>query len=265
MTFNLLSSHGAIMLIAYFFAGIVDAISGGGGLILVPAALACGISGNFYAGTNQVSMLLGTGTALTKYAKEGQINWKCALWAVPFVLIGGFFGSKLNLYIAATAPNLMKIVMIALVPIIAVIVFLKKDFGKENHVDELSNARLIASSAIIGLVIGAYQTLYGVGAGTFYLLAFCALEKLDLTEASGCFKATVLAGNLVGTITYALAGSVIWNLGIAAAIVNILGSYLGASIAIKRGSKIIRPLLLVIMVLLIIKVAYDLLSAYGLF
>jgi uncharacterized membrane protein YfcA len=104
-----------------------------------------------------------------------------------------------------------------------------------------------------------------VGAGTFYLLAFCALEKLDLTEASGCFKATVLAGNLVGTITYALAGSVIWNLGIAAAIVNILGSYLGASIAIKRGSKIIRPLLLVIMVLLIIKVAYDLLSAYGLF
>ena len=250
MEFSVLSVQGAILAVTFFFCGIIDAVCGGGGLLSMPMFMAVGFPAHMVTGTNQCSIFFGGATSLARYMKGGHIHWPTAWLAGPLAIVGAFLGARLNLIMPE---RILEIIMIVLLPVVTLIILLKPTFGAENRVAELTRNRHLLSSLFIGLVIGAYQGFYGAGSGTFFMLGFAILCRLDLTTASGNTKYVAFCANLASAATFALSGAVVWPAVVLATVTNVAGSYLGAGIAMKSGAKVIRPMFLFVLALLFIR------------
>ena len=254
MNIELISIQGVACCLAFFFAGIIDSITGGGGLITIPVMLATGVPVHYITGTNQCSSWLGTVVAAYKYVRSGNIHLRSAIFTLPFAIIGSYAGARLNLMVP---DYYLKIFMLATVPIIAVFLLANKRLGEDEQVDEKSTLYVAVWSAIIGIVLGGYQGFYGPGAGMFFMLAYAALLKLKLVKATGNTRFVIAVASITSVFTYAASNAVILNLAIAATVLNIAGSYLGAALAIKNGARIIRPIMFCVIALLIVKLIVD--------
>ncbi len=255
---DLISVQGALCCLAFFFAGIVDSICGGGGLITIPTMLAVGIPVHYITGTNQCSAWVGSGVAAFEYAKSGNIHWRSAAITIPFAVAGAYLGARLNLMVP---DHYLKIFMLVSVPVIAAFVFANKNLGEEDHIEEKSSYSIAAWSAAIGLLLGGYQGFYGPGGGLFFMLAYAVFLKLNLVRATGNTRLVVAVASTTSVLTYAASGTVIWKLAIAATVFNIAGSYLGAWLAIRNGVKVIRPVMLIVVAMLMIKLAVDMIGS----
>ena len=246
--------------LVYLCAGIVDAVCGGGGLFTVPALMSVGLAPHMVVGTNQCSLILGNITSIYKYARSGNINYRIALMALPFTLVGAVIGAKLNLIMSERQ---LQIVMIVLIPILAVFSFFKRDIGNEDHSDELPARKLFISTALIGLVVSAYHAFYGPASGLFFLLLFCAVTKLDVLKSNGVTKIILFVACLTSGATYALSGNVYWPAVFLDSITYIIGNYIGSTLAIHKGAKIVKPAFYVMLVFLFIKLILDFYATRG--
>lgn len=254
MEFALISWQCGVISAAYFVAGIIDAVCGGGGLITVPALMLIGIPVHYVTGTNQCLTIPGNIVTLVKFTKSGNVHFRSGIIAAVTAILGGIVGAKLNILIPE---KYLQFVMIALIPIVALTVFFKKDFGENDFSESLSMPKLVAYSCVVGFAGGAYQGFFGVGSGIFYILIFTTLIKLNLVRASGTTKLASFFAALSASITYAFSGLVIWRITILGMLLYSLGSWLGANLALKNGSKIIRPLILGVIALLFVKLIID--------
>lgn len=247
MDFTLFSLSGALLCGTFFLAGVIDAVCGGGGLLTLPMFSLIHFPAHMIFGTNQCSIIVGSGTSLARFARQKHIHWPTALLTVPFAVIGSQLGAQLNMLVPDA---ILEALLAVLLPVVAITVLTKRTFGTENHVVELSSGRRYTSAVFIGLGLGMYQGFYGAGAGTFYLLAFAMLMRLDLTTASGNTKVVAFVAVVTASVTYALSGQVNWTAAGAATVFNTIGSYVGAGLAMKRGAKFIRPMFLGVLALL---------------
>lgn len=240
-----------------FLGGFVDSVAGGGGLITLPAYLMAGLPAHLAMGTNKVVNACGTSTASFRYFKGGKIELRPALIAAAGALLGASIGSKIALLIDE---GLLKMCMLVALPVIAVILMLKKDFGQTLPEERpaITKRREAVASALIGLVIGCYDGLIGPGTGTFMIMAFSMALSMDLLTASGCSKVANLASNIGSAVLFALNGKVYWQLALAAAVCNVLGALLGARYAMRGGSKKVRSMIFVVLGMLFVKMLYDL-------
>lgn len=254
MEFALFSLPGLLLCGTFFFAGIIDAVCGGGGLLTLPMFMATGFPVHMITGTNQCSIFFGGATSLVRFAKSGHVHWPTALMTIPFAMIGATLGARLNMMIPE---SYLEIIMMLLVPVVAVVLLLKRDFGSENHASSLSTRQCICSALATGLIIGAYQGFYGAGAGTFFMLAFAVLMKLDLTTASGNTKVVSFCSVTTASLSYVFNGMVYWPVVIAATVFNVVGSYVGAGLAMHKGARFIRPMFFMVLALLFIRLIFT--------
>ena len=257
MTFSLFSLRGLAIVAAFFLAGIIDSICGGGGLVTIPVMMLTGMPVHLIPGTNQCSTTLGNIVSVAKYARERIIRYEVAIPAIPFAILGAFFGSRLNMVLSE---RVLQYVMMGLIPVMAVLMLVKRDFGTESALRSLSRTQVFLRAALTGLVVGTYQGFYGPGAGMLFLMAFTLLLRMGLLEATGTVRLVGMCASLSATITYAVGGQVAWQLAGACMVVNILGSYLGSLLAIKNGARLIRPLMLVVLLLLAANILSSLLG-----
>ena len=117
--------------------------------------------------------------------------------------------------------------------------------------------RNILLALITGMTIGLYDSLYGPGCGTIALLLFTLLFHYDVRTSSGNAKTVLIVSNYTALISYILSGNVPYLIAVPCAISNVLGNYLGAGFAIKKGAKIIRPLMICVVAALIIKLLFG--------
>lgn len=254
MNLSVFSPQGAMMCAAFFFAGIIDAVCGGGGLLTLPAFIAVGFPVHLVTGTNQCTIIAGSATSLIRFVHGKCVHWPTALPTVIPTMIGAFLGAKLNMLLPDAV---LERVMLVLVPVVAVLLLLKRNFGAENHVDTLNMRQRMLRCLATGLLIGAYQGFYGAGSGTFFMLAFAVLLRLDLTTASGNTKVVAFVSALTSTLTYAFSGMVVWSFVLAAMVTNVLGSYIGAELAMKEGAKFIRPMFFGVLALLFARLSIQ--------
>ncbi|MBQ7785181.1 MAG: TSUP family transporter [Clostridia bacterium] len=250
MDFQVLSIQGAILSLTYFFCGVIDAVCGGGGLLSMPMLMAIGFPAHTVTGTNQCSIFFGGATSLARYMRGGHIHWPTALVTGPLAILGAFLGARLNLIMPE---RILEIIMLVLLPAVTLVILLKPAFGVHNRVDTLTDGRKALAALVIGLVIGGYQGFYGAGSGTFFMLGFAILCRLDLTTASGNTKFVAFCANLSSAATFAFSGAVIWPAVVLATAFNVMGSYLGAGLAMKKGAKLIRPMFLFVLALLFVR------------
>ena len=240
-----------------FLGGFVDSVAGGGGLITLPTYFLAGIPTHIAAGTNKVVNGIGTATAAAGYLKNGKVDLSAALPAALGALAGSAAGARLALLLSDA---LLKGLMLVALPLVAVFLVVRKDFGMERPAAPVPRRRALVLSLLIGLLIGGYDGLVGPGTGTFLIMAFTALLHLDLLSASGCAKVGNLASNIAAAAVYLLSGNVLWSVVVPAAVCNALGGWCGAKYAIRGGSRRVRGMIFLVLGLLFAKMLWELMA-----
>ena len=243
----------ALICFGVFCASFMDAIGGGGGIISLPSYLLAGIPVHFALGTNKLSSCIGTVASTLRYIKNGYVDWLLAIPSILLALLGAHFGTRLQLTVEE---QYLKFMLLAVLPIIAFILLKKKELPEQRgKINEWLRRTIVWG---FSLIIGTYDGFYGPGTGTFLLLAFCYLAKVDVRTASGNVKLVNLASNVGALATSLSAGKVLLPIGLLAAVFSTAGQYLGAGLALKNGSKIVRPVILIVLILLTGKVLLEL-------
>ena len=236
-----------------FCASFMDAIGGGGGIISVPSYLLAGIPAHLALGTNKLSSCIGTVASTVRYVANGYADWGLGIPSIALALVGAHLGTRLQLMMDE---QFLKILLLFVLPVIAVVILKQKQLPEQRaEMNEWARRAIVWSAS---LVIGAYDGFYGPGTGTFLLLVFCYLAKVDVRTASGNVKLVNLASNVGALATSLVAGKVLIPLGLVSAVFATAGQYLGAGLALKNGSKIVRPVILVVLTLLAGKVLLEL-------
>ena len=233
-----------------FLAGFVDAIGGGGGLISLPAYLIAGLPTHQAIATNKLSATCGTALTAARFAARGLIHWRMALPGMAAAVVGAWCGAHLSLMVDSAV--LTKALYVVL-PLTAVLV-LRKDTFKERAEAAPQTCRTAIIAAAASLIIGVYDGFYGPGTGTFLIIAFSLLAKMDVYTANGQCKAINLTTNVTSLIVFLRSGQTLIILGLAAAVCNMAGGWLGSGLALKAGAKITRPIILLVLFLLLLKV-----------
>jgi uncharacterized protein len=240
----------AFLMAAALVAGCIDAMAGGGGLIALPALLAAGVPPVPAVATNKLQSSLGTFGACIAYARAGHMDLKAFRWPIIAAFIGSVGGAWLIQRVSpAILAGLMPALLIALA---AYFTFSPKVSEMDRH----SRVGIVALSLLIG-GIGFYDGFFGPGAGAFYTTIFVALGGLGLVRATAQTKAANFASNIAGLMTMIAGGHVIWVAGLAMAVGSITGGQIGSHLAMRFGSKLIRPLLIVMSLGLTAKMLLD--------
>jgi len=239
-----------------FASGFIDSIAGGGGLISLPAYNVAGLAPHFALGTNKFSSCIGTFFSTMRFVRNKSYDLTSAIPSVIFALIGSAIGTKIAIYLDAIV---LQYVLIAGVPVIAVIVFKRKNLSNITP-KQYSKTKIIVLSSIIGFVIGGYDGFFGPGTGTFLILAYTSVLGFDLLTSMGNAKLVNLTSNLASLVVFLIEGKILFAVGIPAALCAIAGHHIGSGLAIKNGQKIVRPILILVLTLLMIKLLWDLFS-----
>ncbi len=242
-----------IVLVGVFLASFTDGVAGGGGIISVPTYFLAGLPVHLALGTNKLSSSIGTAVSAARFIRGGYVDWKLAVPSVALALYGAHLGTRLQL---ALDEAYLKWLLLIVLPIVAVVVLRQKKLPEEAG--EVPPGRRTAIVLAASFVVGAYDGFYGPGTGTFLVLIYCGLAKMDLRTASGNVKLVNLASNIGALATSLMSGKVFLVLGLIGALASVAGHYIGSGLAIKNGSKIVRPVILGVLILLAIKVITEL-------
>jgi len=234
-----------------FLGGFVDSIAGGGGLISLPAYILTGMPIHMALGSNKFSSFFGTAISTFNFLRGKKVYVRAIPISVAFALAGSASGAYVALLVD---DEILRRILIVVVPIVAVFVLIKKDFGKEDRSHTLKTHVILLGSGAAALFIGFYDGFFGPGTGTFLILIFSVFLRFDLVTANGNAKIINLSSNMGSLITFILNGQVVWQLAVIAAAFGIAGNFLGSSLAIKIGSKIIKVVLIVVLAILLISI-----------
>ncbi|WP_448375055.1 TSUP family transporter [Fervidobacterium sp.] len=256
---NLSVVNQLILYTLVFLAGFVDSIAGGGGLISLPAYLFIGIPSHNALATNKLSSTIGTVFSTFRYAKGRAIIYSVGIPSVIGSLVGSHLGARLALVIS---DSVLKIILAILIPIAAVFVFMTnpRNSRKDSNFaikDEVSKRRVLFISGLIGLVIGAYDGFFGPGTGTFLIILYVSILSMNHVNASGTAKIVNLASNIGALLTFIAGGKVLYSIGLPAALFGIAGNWIGSGLALKKGARVIKPVMLGVLALLFAKIVID--------
>ena len=241
------------------FAGFVDAVAGGGGLVQLPALL-IGISDKpipLILGTNKVPSIFGTSSAAISYFKKVKPD----LRLTSYMAIPAFIGSASGARLAASFPKeVFRPLIVFLLVGVALYIWKKPELGLNEKLRFTPKQRHLIVSAL-GLTIGFYDGIFGPGTGTFLVFLLVGLVGYAFLKASATAKLVNIATNLGAIISFQITGHIWWRLGLVLAIANVTGAIIGSRLAIRGGSPLVRKVFLLVTTILIAKVGYDWLAS----
>ncbi|GIL35958.1 TSUP family transporter [Phycicoccus jejuensis] len=246
----------ALLALAGFVAGWVDAVVGGGGLVQLPALL-LGMPGATPAqvlATNKFGSVWGTATASVTYYRRVKPDLRTALPMAAVAYVGAIGGALLGLHIPKSLFNPVILVMLV---VVGAYTLLKPSVGELTRL-RFSGARHTTAAVLTGFVIGVYDGALGPGTGSFLVFALVGLLGYAFLEASAKAKITNLATNLGALTVFAPGGHVVWVVGGVMAVANLLGGWVGARTAVARGSRFVRTVFVVVVGAFTLRIGGDL-------
>ena len=245
----------AFLAAAAFCAGLIDAIAGGGGLIQLPAML-IGLAKTetvVVLGTNKVPSIFGTTASALTYRRNIKVSSKLLIvMAIP-----AFIGSMGGASLASLIPTeVLKPLVVALLIAVLIYTWKRPQLGQIESMRHSESKRLKISAAA-ALVIGFYDGLIGPGTGSFLVLTLVAVFGFAFLSASAIAKVVNVATNFGAILIFGLNGEILWKVGLTLAIANVAGGFLGAHLALRGGSNLVRKVFMAITLALIVKVGFD--------
>ncbi len=237
-----------------FLTGFVDAIAGGGGLISLPAYLLAGLPIHAAIGTNKLSSACGTTLTTARFIRRGLVNWRLGVPGAAAAVLGSALGSRLSL---VTDEHVMRSLLLLVLPIAAIIVLSRRFFPENGGEPAEADGRTLCVCVLAALIVGFYDGFYGPGAGTFLIIAFTVFARLGVKPANAHAKVINLTTNLTSLAVFLRGGTVMISLGLVGAACNMLGSWVGSGLALEKGAKVTRPIILAVLALLFIKILTE--------
>lgn len=245
----------AIVLIAAFAAGLIDAMVGGGGLIQVPALFSVYATTPpaFLLGTSKFAGIFGTGSAVLRFARKVAIPWRALAPLAASVVLTSLFGA----WVATKMPAQVFRPLVPLL-LIAVLAYLlkRKDLGGEHAPREFTGSHHVSAALLIA-GIGFYDGFFGPGAGSFLMFVFVRFYGYDFLHAAASARVLNVATNGAALVYFASHGYVLWRVGIGMAICNVAGAMIGTRLALRGGSAFVRKVFIVVVGALILRTAYQ--------
>ena len=232
-------------------AGFVDSIAGGGGLLTLPVFLSVGLPPQDALATNKLQAIFGSASASWHYGKAGLIDFSAARLAVAFTVIGALAGTVLVLFVSQ---EWLRRCIPFLLAAVALYVLFRPTFGESDHEPRMP---LSTFSILFGLSLGFYDGFFGPGTGSLWALVYTAYMGFNLTRATAHTKLVNFASN-VGSLAVFLFSGKIWFLaGITMGFGQLLGARLGSHAVIKRGTRIIRPVFILVVLAITAKLIWE--------
>jgi hypothetical protein len=244
-----------IICIVSFFAGFIDSIAGGGGLIQTPAILL--LFPQFpvatLLGTTKIPSLSGTMFSAYLYSKKVEVNFRIFTILIPAAFAGAFLGSWV---ITLIEDDFIKPAILVILTLVAIYTFLNKSLGETTYRKTEIRKQMIIGS-LFGFVIGFYDGMIGPGTGSFFILAFIVFLGFDFLTAAANAKMLNVATNIASIALFASTGNILYRLAIPMAICNVCGAFLGTKLALLKGNKFIRAFFLIVVVATIMRFAIE--------
>lgn len=244
-----------LVTLASGLAGFVDAIVGGGGLILVPALFATYVAATpaTLLGTNKSASVWGTAFATWQYSRRIALPWRKLAVAVAVTWVGSWLGAYT---LTLVSPDFLR----KLLPVIMLLVLgytlTRKDLG-HTHAPRWQGRQETVALCLIGFVIGCYDGFFGPGTGSFFVFLMVRVLGYDFLNASACAKMLNATSNASALALFAWQGHVWWHLTLALAVANVAGSLLGTRMALRHGTGFVRVMFLIVVGALVIKTGHD--------
>ena len=244
-----------IITMASLFAGFVDAIVGGGGLILVPVLFSTFPNAvpATLLGTNKGASVWGSIFASWQYSRRVEVRWRALLPALAVAFAGSFFGAWL---VTLISPEFLRKALPLILLAILAYTLAKKELGT-THAPRFQGVAEIWATCAVGVLIGFYDGFFGPGTGSFLVFIFVRWLGYDFLNASASAKVINVATNLAALTLFAAKGYIWWHLALPMAVANVVGSVLGTRMAMKHGAGFVRGMFIVVVSALILKTSYD--------
>lgn len=234
----------ALLCATFLLTGILDGISGGGGLITLPALLLTGLPPEAAFGTNKIIAYTGAIFSLGNYARSGYVVWKTALTGIPVIVASSMLGAYLLLLLDSAAIG--KVVVFFL-PLGALATFMPR---KEKAARDLRSSDLYVRLPLVCLGMGLYDGFFGPGSGTFLTIALHVFLGLSLIPSVATSKMIGVAGSVGSGFIFIAGGHVLWALAVPCALANIAGNIIGSTCAMRIGTGLVRRFLIFSLILL---------------
>jgi uncharacterized membrane protein YfcA len=247
-----------LIAVAAFMAGFVDAVVGGGGLIQIPALFTAfpAASPASLFGTNKIASIVGTASAALQYARRVSIPWRIALPGALAALIGAWCGARAVVWMPV---ELLRPLVLLLLIVVAAYTFTQKNFGTEGSKTAIGRRDILVTIAI-ALVVGFYDGFFGPGTGSFFIFLLVRFVALDFLHASATAKVLNVATNFAALSFFVSSVDLLWQVGLVMAVCNLGGALIGSRLALRHGAGFVRRIFLLVVVVLIVKMAYDLIG-----
>lgn len=245
--------------LASLFAGFVDSIVGGGGLILIPALFATfpQAAPATLFGTNKGASVWGTGMAAWRFTRKVQLRWEVILPAALMSFCMAFIGAWL---VTLLDPSVLRLLLPFILVLLLIYTIAKKDLGHTHApFDDRRKERLIA--CLIGGGVGLYDGFFGPGTGSFFVFLLVRVLGYDFLHASAGAKLLNMASNLSAILLFASTGHIWWHYVAVMAVANVVGSMGGSYLALKHGAGFVRHIFIAVVMALIVKSTWDILPA----
>lgn len=241
-----------LLLAAGFFGGLVDSMAGGGGLITLPALIAAGLPPHVALASNKVQSAIGTTVSTYRYLRSGWVLPKLGALGFAFSFAGSWSGAWTVLRVPASS---LEAVIPLLIIIVAGVTFLRRNFGMNEQHREIGS-REYTLAAGFAFVLGFYDGFFGPGTGSFLAFGFVLLFQFGFLRATAHAKLLNLASNYAAILAFAFSITIAWSIAIPMGIANIAGAWTGAGLAIKGGSKVIKPVFGLVLLGLLVKLLW---------
>jgi uncharacterized membrane protein YfcA len=237
------------------FAGFVDSIVGGGGLILLPTLFAVypNAAPATLFGSNKSASIWGTAFATWQYSRRVSLNGSVMWPAAALTMVSAFFGAWLVTLISADFLR-------QLLPVVLLLVLgytlMRKDMGR-HHAPRFEGRAELFAACTVGTTIGFYDGFFGPGTGSFFVFLLVRWLGYDFLNASVAAKLLNLSSNIAALVLFTLKGHVWWHLALPMAMANVAGSLLGTRMALQHGAGFVRGMFILVVSALICKTSYD--------
>lgn len=251
--------HIIVMFFLCILAGFIDSVAGGGGLISLTSYYAIGLPPVYALGNNKFSSTFGTLFATINYARKGDVVFKVAIFASIFAILGSALGAQLALHFAG---RVFRYVLLIVLPCLTFFTLYKPKMKKVKPTLDFTGRiswKVYLFVALLASVIGIYDGFFGPGTGMFYTLGLSFIG-MPMIYSCGTTKFINLASNIAALTTFIINGNIIYKLGIPCVFASIIGNLLGSEFAIKKGDKGIKPIIVIVILLLYIKIVFDLVA-----
>ena len=247
-----------LLAFAAFFAGFVDAVVGGGGLIQIPALFSAfpRVEHTVLLATNKLISFVGTSSAAVRYTRRVCLPRALLATGMAAALVGSYLGAWTVRHVPA---DFMRPLVLVLLVCVAAYSFVKKDFGTDGgEFDPRPTRRNLVAVILIGLSVGWYDGFFGPGTGSFFIFLLVRFVRMDFLHASAAAKVLNVATNVSALAYFVSTVELLWKAAAVMAVCNLAGALVGSGMALRHGVRFVRKLFLFVVIVLIAKMTYDL-------